>query len=547
MKKLLYFISKYNILYLAINFIVVLICFNKYKYNLYLPYSDIGREFYIPSQMNNGCILYKDIFNVYAPLGYQINSIIIKFFSNKLNTFYSIGLFLTIINLTTIFLISKIFTNKGIAFAITMLLIPTCVFFPSISNWITPYSYSVLYALSFILCATYFLIRYIKEENPNYIVLSWLFYGASIVSKYEFSGFIIPLIFSMTVIKSNKKDIFKSILYFITVPFISFFSLIIQGTTIKNIYDSFFNMINLLNSYSIKYIYFYNGFNISKITLVNAIISIKEDLIYIILNIRRYIQGLTSITDMQTNALSMRFTGYLCILLSILLIIKVLKKKQSKEKEDLALICISLCAITTSFKCIGSISFEIYGTFFFPLLTIAIFSIIYSSKFIKIFNRILIFILISITFFYYMDNNKNINEMKFKKLNTTKGEIKIRQEFYNETKEIIDYIKTNTTEEDVILLIPEGVLINYLSDRKSDNNLYYLIPPNCEIRTSENIINNLKESKPKYIIISNIIYNDYGQTSFKNSWGMIIFDYISKEYKYMDTIGEDFTLNIYKL
>jgi len=49
-------------------------------------FSDVSRELYIPIAMNNGEVLYKDIFNVYAPLGYQINEIIIKLFSDKINT-----------------------------------------------------------------------------------------------------------------------------------------------------------------------------------------------------------------------------------------------------------------------------------------------------------------------------------------------------------------------------------------------------------------------------------------------------------------------------
>ena len=70
------FVLKNNIIPIFIIVILSCICFVFFKSNVYSPYSDIGRELYIVQQMLNGEVLYKDIFNVYAPLGYQINALI---------------------------------------------------------------------------------------------------------------------------------------------------------------------------------------------------------------------------------------------------------------------------------------------------------------------------------------------------------------------------------------------------------------------------------------------------------------------------------------
>ena len=89
--KFIEFITKYDILYIFIILIFAISGFILFYGNIYSPYSDIGREFYAAQQITNGNVLYKDIFNVYAPLGYQINAIALLMFGNKLNRFYLAG------------------------------------------------------------------------------------------------------------------------------------------------------------------------------------------------------------------------------------------------------------------------------------------------------------------------------------------------------------------------------------------------------------------------------------------------------------------------
>ncbi|MFQ8625165.1 MAG: hypothetical protein ACLSA2_01150 [Candidatus Gastranaerophilaceae bacterium] len=41
---------------------------------------DFGREVYYPERILEGKILYKDLFNIYGPLSYQINALLYKIF-----------------------------------------------------------------------------------------------------------------------------------------------------------------------------------------------------------------------------------------------------------------------------------------------------------------------------------------------------------------------------------------------------------------------------------------------------------------------------------
>ena len=73
------------------------------KQDVYLV--DVGREAYIPWQMLKGQLLYKDIFNVYGALGYQINAILYYIFGVHLNTLYFAGFFNSLIILYSVFFI----------------------------------------------------------------------------------------------------------------------------------------------------------------------------------------------------------------------------------------------------------------------------------------------------------------------------------------------------------------------------------------------------------------------------------------------------------
>lgn len=544
MKKFFCFVKKFNLIYFFIILTILLICFQKYKYNIYSPYSDIGREFYINCQSLNNEPLYSGIFNVYAPLGYQINNLITRLFSDSLNTFYSIGLILSLLILTGIFLISEKFTGKAAALAISVLIIPTCIFYPSVSNWITPYSYSVLYALSGFIWSLYFLIKYTDEEKDKYLILSCLSSGFSLASKYEY-GLILLVIFGVIIYKRPSKSvIIKSLEALILFPLLSIIILFITKSGLYGIIESINYMKGLAWSYSAKYFYYYNGFIPSQGAFKNAVVSLYKDFYYIIENIERYNHN-NPLTNIQPNSQSFLWIGYSIILINIILIIKALVKRKNYTKDDILLLILCLAAIAGSIKCIFAVNFEIYGTFFFPILLIAFISFLNSFRLLKIFKRIIILILFSISFFYFTDNSQIIKSYNLKEISTPKGIIKVKSVYYESTMKLINYIQLNTKEGDKILVIPEGAIINYLLNRISDNKLYYLIPPNCEIFSDKYIINRLSMFPPDKIIISNIMYRDFNQTSFINSWGENIYKYIESNYRMEKIIGEDMRFYIY--
>ena len=108
-----------NKIAIIIIFIISFIGFLIFSNNIYSPYSDIGRELYIPCQIAQGEVLYKDIFCIYPPMGYIINGFIVKIFGAKLLIFTLIGYILSLLSLIACYFISEKYTDKKTALALT--------------------------------------------------------------------------------------------------------------------------------------------------------------------------------------------------------------------------------------------------------------------------------------------------------------------------------------------------------------------------------------------------------------------------------------------
>ena len=109
---------------------------------------DFGREVYYPQQILEGKILYKDLFNIYGPLAYQINAILYKIFRAKLSTLYASGCICSILTVSGIYLIAKRFLSRFLSFCIGVFTIAVGVTATNIFNFHFPYSWAMLYGLS---------------------------------------------------------------------------------------------------------------------------------------------------------------------------------------------------------------------------------------------------------------------------------------------------------------------------------------------------------------------------------------------------------------
>ena len=126
---------------------------------------DFGREVYYPEQILEGKVLYKDLFNIYGPLSYQINAVLYKIFGAKLSTLYGAGWVCSILAVSGIYIIAQKFLSKFLSFCIGFFTISVCVATTCIFNFHFPYSWAVLYGLISFLFSLYFLLKYNDDKK----------------------------------------------------------------------------------------------------------------------------------------------------------------------------------------------------------------------------------------------------------------------------------------------------------------------------------------------------------------------------------------------
>jgi hypothetical protein len=101
---------------------------------------------------------------------------------------------------------------------------------------------------------------------------------------------------------------------------------------------------------------------------------------------------------------------------------------------------------------------------------------------------------------------------------------------------LIDYLKNNTSKDAKILILPEGAIINFLSERKSHDYYYYLIPPNVALFGEEKIIKDFEKNMPEYFCITDSKQTPYNIDTF-DEYSPKIYRFIQNNYKQI--LGND--------
>ena len=562
-------------------FVLNLFIFLCFKEHIFL-FVDTSREVYIPWAMNNGDVLYKDIFNVYAPLGYQLNSFLTSVFGLNINTFLIAGFVNSTLILFGLFLILRLFFKNKSFFVILpplFFIAASCVYAISQTNYIFPYSYSMVYALNAFIWALVSLLYYLKKDKEKFLYFSFLLTGICISFKYEFITFIIILLAVLFNKKVKLKTVLICLFSFFIIPFLSIICLLNQGVTYGDFCSAFNNIIKLAKSDSVKIMYSFLGFIPSIKSFQNCFFSFIKtgsfillfffefafSIYFLILNksfVQKYkilciLLGIIFIILIpvsmvvfvyeklvQSNAFVFNWLGIFSIILFIIYLIQYSRKDNTINEKLYLVLFISV--ILCSFKSIFNLSFNSYGTYFFPLLFIC--CLIYPKWKIKE-GDIIISVMIMLSGMLYLCSNLDRQSLIFSEKKYTvenKGSFYIPKPEYNAFTNAVEYIKNNTNKDDTVLVLPEGAMINFLTDRKSNNKFYYLIPSNVEVFGNDYIISELKKQLPRYILLQPMLYQSFNQTSFCESYGREICENILKFYEQPVVYGDNFWIAIYK-
>ena len=591
MEKFKEFANRFCLKELSIIFVVSLILYILFyaKYDVYLI--DVGREAYLPWQMLKGQLLYKDIFNVYGPLGYQINAIAYAIFGVKLSTLYLMGFLNSLVILFTTFFIGKLFVDKKTAMCISGLTLFVCVYAKNFFNFIFVYSYSAIYALSGFLLSLLAMLFYLRDKKNLYLTLSFFFAGFAFANKIEYLpyfGFIFVCL--PFFVKKDWKQYLYSFGAFMLMPVISFGILFIQGVGINDLLEAFDLIKKLVLASSTNYFYYNYGLYFNPpmvwdgVRLLFAVLKTAipygfvlyginflckkhsaNKLFVVFANIFIVLASLAIIIK-KYNMMYNMYVGLFAWLGLVMLIILPIaavycicvlyRNKFDCAKLDVLdkmflFMCIS--AVLVSLKGLFSIFIACYGTFnlaalFLPFVIFFVYYVPKAFKFVDkdIFAAVIKDLCVAVMIAFLIMTLYRIGETKLKAVKQPKGTIYIR-DLYGKQNELIEFIRKNTAKDARVVTIPEGAIINFLAQRDTDNKYYYLIPGNVEIFGKENILKDFKQNPPDYFLLNELLYTVYQKGAFC-SYTRNVCDFIKSDYVpvYETEAPIGFTLYKYK-
>lgn len=499
-------------------------------------YIDVGREIYYPKAILEGKILYKDLFCIYGPFSYLFNAFLYKIFGENLNTLYGIGTISALLIVSFVYLISRKFLSSFVSIAITLFVIVVGCLATRIFNYTLPYSYAVLYGLVCFLVSLYFLIKFDENKKEKNLVLASFFGGLSFINKYDFLLYILPL--SIVILRTkNLKLIIKSYLSYFTPIVFSFIVLFIQGLTISNLIDTLKVIKSFTFTDAMKVFYTTQGVYYTNNVWLGWLDSLLSDLIYLIFIIPavflfnkkniflKILSAIVISVCFYYGSNYIRQTDYL-FLTFLTLVLFVFRFKKNNFLENIVI----LSSLSISLKSLWGLSHVNYGIYYAPSVLISFFILLKNNLNKNFVNSIGIFLLVMLSSFLLTNLSWAVNMQG--KIETEKGMITTVNEWGKITSDIINYIDNIKEENPNILILPEGLIINFLTAKKNAPDGFYnsLIPLYTEGFGEDKIVEHYKKYAPDYFVVTNMQTGSYNKGEICNTYAFKICTFILNNY-----------------
>ena len=510
---------------------------------------DFGREIYYPEQILNGKVLYKDLFNIYGPLAYQFNAILYKIFGIKLSTLYGAGIFTSLLTVSGIYLVAQKFLSKFLSFCIGIFTIAVGVTATSIFNFHFPYSWAVMYGLTAFLYSLYFLLKYWDEKDVKNLCLSAFLAGIAITCKYDF------LLYALVVLAiSTKEKNWKALICFAVAPILSFGTLFLQGLRVDSLVNSLSTTSLMAKSKTLTYFYQNSGIYFNpKVILTDLVLFIKFAIPFGTILFGSYLFDKKKVNSISLSLIGLALFllmfnvklafGFLPILLMMLFVAELVKSKFEK-KYDIRIIILMLSAIAVCAKVFWVMLLGSYGNYYISIALVALFAIVF--KYLpKRFEKVTGIYVLAMSLIIIFSNSVALKFENYK-VSTPIGTMHTSRTFAESSNQLIEFIDQNTKQDDKIVIFPEGMTINFLTKRSSDDYYNSLLPLYTETFGEEKIINHYKENMPEYVIFNNLDMKDYYFRFICQDYALGFCGFVQNNYELETVIGNDFRYLIFK-
>lgn len=484
-EKIKNYIKEHTWIDFALITIIIIVFALLFAKHMQYPLIDKGREFFLSEQILKGKIPFKDITMIYFPFAYYINALIFKFLGVSIDSLVISQAFFCIGFAGCFYLLAKEFLSRSTSLLLTILIISSCIFSKiDIFSYIMPYSYAAAYGyMSFVICA-YCLVKLFKTDNIKFAYFASLAAGFCLSCKMEFASVLLLVFITLIFYKKLRFTQYLNIILLISIfPILLISILHYQGITFEEIKRALEFARKFATSGTMTYFLSDAGMYPLEMNLklkiilrqtafiINiAILSFVTFLIYKKYNFKMvFVFASIYIWYVLINNTSILYCWYgLPILMLFIFCIKI-KNLYLENKAGLILI---LGAIFISQRVFFGLNMVAYGTYPLPLLLLTLCVILnrfcpkqimdISSK------HIMNYILIILIGLYSCSLWHHCKDFAKHKITSDKGTIYVTKVSRDMLRLSLKYINSNIDKNKKILVIPEGNMLNFLTDRSVD-------------------------------------------------------------------------------
>jgi len=555
---------------------------------------DYGRELYVPWQITQGKVLYADLIHFYGPLAQYINALLFQIFGTGLSTLVYFNICLVIVLVFLIYDLFKSIFGDFIATVAGLCFLVIFAFSQYVGianyNFICPYSYELTYGAFLFFLVLFIFKKYLLNPAWPFAALIGFLIGLIYLTKVEifiasFITFLVGFIFIFWKIRPPhfRKHLFNLIIFFF-IPIVAFF-----------IYFSFhMPLINALDSIIVPYKSLFIGTLISNAfylqisglndPLGNVALMFKQACGYVILLIFTIIISY-SFTRLKNSFLKVGLllvifaivfvTTFFDILrinwldaarpypifiiaLLIFLLVQLILKSGNKTSslKFLPFALLTLYSLLLLLKMILNVRLYHYGFALAMPASLVMVAILmyYVPAFVshwgnKTVAAGIMGLFIFLTLLSYFNLTKHIYELK----NYPVAEGRDRFLTFDPRKDYrgyimnitLNYINELMSEKDTFIVLPEGIILNYLTRKSNPTKYISILPPEMQIFGEENILVEFERSNADYIIIVHRNTLEYNANFFGHDqyYGKLIMDWVNLHYTPILLIGNEPLLN----
>jgi hypothetical protein len=547
---------------------------------------DYGIRVYVPWQLMQGKVLYKDIAYLNGPASVYFHALIFKLLGPGILILSGLNM-LIVASLT--YIIHTLFIKIGTQLSALVTSLTFLIVFAFSQyvitgnyNFISPYANELTHGIFLSFLAIHQLTKYLEKRRSADIVIIGALTGLIFLTKpevflAEFISILLCLGIAFRMENLPRKTLTKNIALFVGplmfFPFL-FFLYFSSHMSFSQSFISIFNPWIFAANESVRQLLFYQsimgidepGHNLFRMALFSILFVICYFIIFFLNHLLRgkpnQARSFSVLASLVISGLAVgfyydiswiEFPRPLPVFMFILgvFLFTNLQKNCSSQPRRLIFLCLTIFSSLLMLKMILNVHVYHYGFALAMPATLVFIKVIldelpeFSNKvsgtsvFFKSVGLTLIFLYciphIWVSYNHYRKKTFQVG----RGLDT----IYTYEPYFSPRSQIVfttmDYIEKNFEPEATFTSFPYSIMFNYLSRRENPGKFSVYSPVEWNLFGDHRVIESMQTNPPSYILITSIDFEEYGYKTFGKDYAKSLYAWILENYSKVKLVGQD--------